>query len=118
MRATTVLIFLVLASPPQAVLAQPGPPVWMPTAGPEGGIIEDLASDGRGTVLAATWWSGLFLSKDGGRTWFETGSELSARAFASAAVSPDGYLFAAMPHDSGGVFRSIDDGLSWRAVNS
>jgi len=70
------------------------------------------------SVLAGTRYSGVVeVSLDDGRlqTVFETDSMVSSLA-ASPAYAHDRTLFVARRQD--GVFRSIDNGRSWQAVNS
>lgn len=62
---------------------------------------------------------GLFISKDGARTWASSPSQPPSRKIYSAfAVDSQkaGYLYWGTVGDSGGIYRSTDDGGSWAPV--
>jgi photosystem II stability/assembly factor-like uncharacterized protein len=78
-----------------------------------------------GTVYAATMSAGLFKSTDAAESWKPVNSGLPVTssgtyiAIWTLAIDPHntGTVYAAA-HDAGGVFKSIDGGASWSAVNS
>jgi photosystem II stability/assembly factor-like uncharacterized protein len=99
-----------------AVPLQAGVNRWT-SIGPDGGGITALAFSANGrTAWAGTEKGGVFRSADNGRTWAETGHDLSGEVHELAAgPAAPGRVYAAT---SFGVFRSDDAGLHWTAANT
>jgi photosystem II stability/assembly factor-like uncharacterized protein len=85
-------------------------------------VIDDIVADAANpaVVYAAAWRfdrpdGGLWVTRDGGKTWKEDPGlhGQSIRAFAQAPSDPD-FLFAGTLE---GVFRSTDAGASWRLIS-
>lgn len=85
-------------------------------------VIDDIVVDARNSSLiyAAAWRlshsdGGLWVSRDGGRTWNASPGlrGKSIRAFAQAPSDPETLFAGAMD----GVFRSNDAGASWRLIS-
>ena len=73
--------------------------------------IQCLAIDGRdGTVYAGTT-SGIFRSKDGGRTWETINLHVSGPNITSLVVDSQGGTLYAVTFD--GLYRTSDDGSNW-----
>ncbi len=70
----------------------------------------DFAQDE--TLWAGTAFGGFFSSRNGGRSWRESGTGLPDAAVQCLALADDGTLFAGTEAD--GVFRSTDGGGSWQ----
>ena len=77
-------------------------------------IIYYVGLHGDGDVYAAGY-SGVFRSSDGGDTWNDIAGDMSNTNVRSVLVKPDGDIFAGTLR--GSIFRSQDDGASWRQVN-
>jgi hypothetical protein len=90
--------------------------------GPEGAFIGALAIDPQNpaTIYAGTWnqsGTGIFKTTDGARTWSPSGSERTPNFVSALAVDPQdsSTVYAATYY---GVYKSIDGGASWAAVNT
>jgi photosystem II stability/assembly factor-like uncharacterized protein len=87
--------------------------------GPPGGAIEAIAIDPKdpNIVYAATDWSGVFKSTDGGQNW--TASNLGPTKMAVFSLSIDplnvGTLYAGT---ASGVFKTVDGGRVWTNSSS
>ena len=83
----------------------------MPGGGPPGGTVEALLSDPKdsATIYAATDWSGIFKTTNGGKTWTTTNSGIKDLAVYSLAITSSGNttIYAGT---RGGVFKSGDGG--------
>ena len=90
---------------------------WMHAEGPFGGLIQALAVDSTGTVLAGTLNAGVFRSTDHGQTWAPASAGLGALSVSALAVYRDGKWLAGV---SGGaqLYRSSNQGTSWTAANT
>ncbi|HEV8132678.1 MAG TPA: hypothetical protein VGQ81_15635 [Acidobacteriota bacterium] len=118
-RIILIVLLAVLATVPGTAWA--GINVWT-SRGPELASIGALAIDPQNptTIYAGTWnssGSGILKSTDGARSW-SAASSVSAPNFVSAlSVDPQNSstLYAATYY---GVYKSIDGGTSWTAVNS
>lgn len=84
---------------------------WVQTAGPEGGPVESLVTDGT-HVFAATR-GGLYVSTDNGQSWMPNPG--LADAFVRSLAFDGNYLFASTLK---GVFRSSDRGQTWSLSNN
>ncbi|MER3496666.1 MAG: hypothetical protein C4320_07805, partial [Armatimonadota bacterium] len=84
---------------------------WVQTAGPEGGPVESLVTDGT-HVFAATR-GGLYVSTDNGQSWMPNPG--LADAFVRSLAFDGTYLFASTLK---GVFRSSDRGQTWSLSNN
>ena len=69
-----------------------------------------------GTVLAGTYFGGLYRSRDYGFSWTHLDSPFSARSIFSIAIAADGSIYVATFRD--GVYGSIDDGVTWTKRSS
>lgn len=82
--------------------------------GPPGGAVEAIVLDPRdpATVYAATNWSGVFKSTDGGQSWTAINSGLANSMVYALAISPsDNAVIYAGTRD--GVFKTVDGGRHW-----
>ena len=89
-------------------------------AGLEGMVIQALAINADGEVVAGTWHEGIFRSPPDAPAFSAqneglTVTEGSGNSIFALVATLDGQLFAG--HLGGGVFRSIDGGDTWEAVN-
>ena len=68
------------------------------------------------TVYAATNWSGVFKSTDGGESWTAINSGLANSMVYSLAISPsdDAIIYAGTRN---GVFKTVDGGRHWTAAS-
>jgi hypothetical protein len=86
--------------------------------------ISDVAIDPQvpGTVYAATWYSGVVRSTDGGTSWIAANAGLPSSPYVSApyvaalAMDPQAprTLFAAISFPTQGLFKSVDGGNTWK----
>lgn len=60
------------------IQAQTDPSFWVQTQGPEGGLIAGMARLSDGELIACATTSGLFRSRDGGRTWSLANGNIAA----------------------------------------
>ncbi len=81
------------------------------------GLLVSPAFEVDETVFAATE-SGIFKSKNGGRSWREVDFPASAAPVLSLAISPnfadDGMLYGGT--ESSGLFKSLDGGRTWMSI--
>jgi len=94
------------------------PPAWTPLTTAEGGSVTALAAGPPGAsrqVVVAGTLGGLFLGRDGGRSWEKVGA-LGGRFIQAAAVSPtfDSDSTLIVGTAGSGAFLSVDGGTSWR----
>jgi photosystem II stability/assembly factor-like uncharacterized protein len=86
--------------------------------GPPGGAVEAIVLDPKdpATVYAATNWSGVFKSTDGGESWTTINSGLANSMVYSLAISPsDNAMVYAGTRN--GVFKTVDGGRHWTAAS-
>ena len=86
--------------------------------GPPGGAVEAIVLDPKdpATVYAATNWSGVFKSTDGGASWTTINSGLANSMVYSLAISPsDNAMVYAGTRN--GVFKTVDGGRHWIAAS-
>ncbi|MFD9795781.1 WD40/YVTN/BNR-like repeat-containing protein [Streptomyces sp. NPDC059070] len=93
-----------------------------------GGRVTSLALDPRhpDTLYAAAASGGVWRSTDAGRTFAPAWPERGTQAMGALATAPDGTLYAgtgepnpgggSVTYEGTGVYRSTDQGRSWRAV--
>src|SRR5438105_12006848 len=84
--------------------------------GPEGGIITLVAVDPRNgsTVFAANLDDGgIFKSKDGGKSWTLSSTELPALQLRTLAIDPETPSTIYVGTHFSGVFKSTDEGTHW-----
>ena len=75
-------------------------------------FVQKIKVTNKGTVLAATT-AGLYRSTDGGSSWLN----MSDGRFGDIDIATDGTIYAAKGVNStGGIFKSIDDGLTWSDI--
>ncbi len=93
------------------ITSLPAQEIWEPTPGPYGGAVRDLVALDVQTVLAGTYFGGLYRSDDGGRQWTPAGmEEMAVFVFHRASSSR---LFAGCQNE---IIVSTDNGSSWRGV--
>ncbi len=86
---------------------------WQKTNGPASEPISSLIVNSNGDILAGTYGKGVFISKDNGNSWQQTG--LSNKWVNCMTISPDGIIFAGT--DAAGIYRSTDNGSTWTSIN-
>lgn len=97
---------------------------WSPVAGIYGGCVSSLTISTKNPshMWAGTCGSGVFRSRDGGATWNPSGKELDGMNVPNIVSDPKNddtvFAIAAPARDGGnrGVYRSLDGGLSWKAL--
>jgi photosystem II stability/assembly factor-like uncharacterized protein len=87
---------------------------WQP-AGLDGTMVMSLLAARSGTLLAGTYRQGVKRSTDGGRTWKDVGFAQNSHI---GLAEDEGKLYVRALEGTGpdvptGVFRSVDDGLTW-----
>ena len=70
------------------------------------------------TIFAGTYGAGLYISRDGGKTWTPSNQGLGKGTVGSIVVDPKNsdIVYVAL-FDSGGVYKSTDGGRTWQAAN-
>jgi photosystem II stability/assembly factor-like uncharacterized protein len=95
------------------------PNTWTP-AGPQFSTILSLERNPQapGTLLAGTYFGGLYRSTDHGFSWRHMDTDFSSRSIFAIAYAPTraGAIYAGTFR--GGVYRSLDDGASWETINA
>jgi photosystem II stability/assembly factor-like uncharacterized protein len=87
---------------------------WTPY-GPPAGLVLDLVVGSAGQLFLAAEQSGVYRSRDGGRTWSWSGTGMGGqRARALAADAASGALYAV---GDARLFRSMDSGASWQSLS-
>ena len=104
--------------------SQDGGVTWPDRGGPPTGAVFDVAYSPNWTAdgfAAAGLWSGVWVTGDRGATWRQVSSlETGGPAFvASVAVSSDAGSGRTLlvGGSYGGIYRSVDDGVTWHAAN-
>lgn len=91
---------------------------WL-LCGLEGEIVTGVAYTTKGTILCSTY-RGVFASESGKGGWKETNSGLTNKVIESLLVTSNGTVVAGCynvgPCAPGGMFRSIDNGETWKQV--
>jgi photosystem II stability/assembly factor-like uncharacterized protein len=87
---------------------------WTPY-GPPAGLVLDLVVGSAGQLFLTAEQSGVYGSRDGGRTWSWSGVGMGGQRARSLAADPaSGALYAV---GDARVFRSMDAGSSWQALS-
>ena len=70
------------------------------------------------TVFVGTKGAGIYVSRDGGKTWKPGNEGLGKATVAQIVIDPNNsdIVYAAVLNQ-GGVYKSTDGGLTWRAIN-
>jgi hypothetical protein len=120
--ALALLAELWLLSAPGHKAARAGDSAWTPI-GPRGGHVLSLAiapAPAADDVVLAVTSQGLYLSSDGGASWYAANSGLPRTDLNSAAISPDyandRTMFVGTAEH--GLLRSTDGGATWDAFNT
>jgi photosystem II stability/assembly factor-like uncharacterized protein len=72
-----------------------------------------------GTILAGTYGAGIYVSRDGGRTWTPSNAGLGKGTVSRLAIDPnDSDVVYAALFDQGGVYKSTDGGRTWGAAST
>ncbi len=99
-------------------------PVWVRTGGPLGGLGYDvrMRPDDPDVMLVSDGWAGMFMSTDGGATWFPSNEGITVRAGPTGEAVPV-FSVTIDPHDPDvvwagtqylrGIFKSTDGGRTW-----
>lgn len=71
------------------------------------------------TIFAGTYGAGVYISRDGGQTWAPSNEDLGKGTVGQIAVHPknSNIVYAAL-FDQGGIYKSIDGGRAWQAINA
>jgi len=84
---------------------------WLPTNGPNKGVVSSLVVDPEGRIYAGTLYGGMFISTDQGHHWEQIGSQIPAREIRTMALTPDGCVYVGT--GNGYVFVSKNQGVEW-----
>jgi photosystem II stability/assembly factor-like uncharacterized protein len=98
--------------------------VWARTGGPLGGLGYDvrMRPDNPDIMYVTDAWAGVFMSTDGGQTWFPSNEGITARAGESGdaipifclTIDPHNYdIVWAGTQNVRGIFKSTDGGRTW-----
>ncbi len=97
---------------------------WVRTGGPLGGLGYDvrMRPDNTDTMYVTDAWAGVFMSTDGGQSWFPSNQGITTRLGMSGDAIPI-FCLTIDPHDPDiiwtgtdgvrGIFKSTDGGRSW-----
>ncbi|MDY7040719.1 MAG: hypothetical protein SVX38_07640 [Chloroflexota bacterium] len=97
---------------------------WVRTGGPLGGLGYDvrMRPDDPDVMYVTDAWAGVFMSTDGGQTWFPSNEGITTRAGESGDAIPV-FCLTIDPHDYDtiwvgtqnvrGIFKSTDGGRTW-----
>jgi photosystem II stability/assembly factor-like uncharacterized protein len=97
---------------------------WVRTGGPLGGLGYDvrMRPDNPDVMYVTDAWAGVFISTDGGQTWFPSNEGITTRAGESGDAIPV-FCLTIDPHDYDtiwvgtqnvrGIFKSTDGGRTW-----
>ena len=108
------------------VLGQPSStsPNWVRTGGPLGGLGYDvrMRPDNPDVMYVTDAWAGVFISENGGQTWYPSNQGITTRTGESGDAIPV-FCLTIDPHDSNtiwvgtqnvrGIFKSTDGGRTW-----
>lgn len=83
-----------------------------------GGPISCLAKDNSGNLYAGNYGGIVFGSKDNGETWEKLTDQLDYKWISSILVNPQGDIFVSATTGGGGVYKSMDNGLSWNILEN
>lgn len=91
---------------------------WTETAAPPRSVDYATSAAGNGTIWAATEYSGIYRSVDGGATWQASSQGLHATGVGAVAVDPElPRVIYAATYESG-LRKTLSSGLRWRAADS
>jgi photosystem II stability/assembly factor-like uncharacterized protein len=117
MRLTLFVLFIIIAIVLLEVPCRAQGDFWMQAYGPFGGLVQALAVDSGGTILAGAWKAGVFRSTDEGQFWSPASSGLGDLRISALASHPSGTWFAAV-WGSSHLYRSTNLGISWSPSNN
>jgi len=98
--------------------------VWVRTGGPLGGLGYDvrMRPDNHNFMYVTDAWAGVFISSNGGQTWYPSNEGISTRTGGSGDAIPV-FCLTIDPHDNDiiwigtqnirGIFKSTDAGQTW-----
>ncbi|NNC76180.1 MAG: hypothetical protein HKN93_11815 [Acidimicrobiia bacterium] len=125
-----ILLAMILIAAPAAT-GQNSPPdlEWVRTGGPLGGLGYDvrMRPDNPDVMLVTDAWAGMFMSDDGGVTWFPANDGITARTGPSGDAIPvfcvtidpnDPDIVWAGTQEVRGIYRSTDGGFTWTKRDS
>jgi photosystem II stability/assembly factor-like uncharacterized protein len=107
---------------------EPGP-TWVRTGGPLGGLGYDvrMRPDNPDIMYVTDAWAGVFMSTDGGQTWFPSNEGITTRVGRSGDGIPV-FCLTIDPHDYDtiwlgtqnvrGIFKSSDGGYTWAEMDT
>jgi photosystem II stability/assembly factor-like uncharacterized protein len=102
---------------------------WVRTGGPLGGLGYDvrMRPDNPDVMYVTDAWAGVFMSTDGGQTWFPSNEGITTRTGESGDAIPV-FCLTIDPHDYDiiwvgtqnvrGVFKSTDGGRTWMEMDN
>jgi hypothetical protein len=97
-----------------ALLSASGFGQWVPTQGPEGGIVNTVVSNGN--YAYAGGYGGIFMSTSGGTSWFSLYTNLPPNVVVyTVAFSGNTVLIGTNDH---GIYRSTNNGITWQSANN
>ena len=85
---------------------------WLPTNGPNGGVVSALVIDSNDRIYAGTLNGGVFLSQNQGTSWEQVNSGLPTWKIQTLCLTPDGDIFVAT--GKGDIFISRNHGKDWK----
>lgn len=114
------LLVISMATTPKAATS----PEWVRTGGPIGGLGYDvrMRPDDPDAMLVTDAWAGMFMSTDGGTTWFPTNEGITTRTGPTGDAIPvfcvtvdpsDPDIVWAGTQNVRGIFKSVDGGHTW-----
>ena len=108
-----VIVLLMLHLTSKGLVAQH---FWLPTDGPNGGVVSCLAVDSSGQIYAGTLHSGVYTSANRGKSWERINRGLPSREISAMSLASDGNLYASA--GNGHVFWFENRGKEWTISTS